>query len=211
MHHELSLPSKEMQLTKALLIRKYRLSETSLITVWLTQEHGKMKTTAQGAMKKESPFAGCLELFREVRISFLWNAKSDLHYLKEVTPVIPQDSLHAGYLTLLSASYFAELCDLFVEPSHPVPEIFDLLSRALSFLNKNRPTLLALRHFEKELAKALGIYNPCISTEESLCAAGINLPPSRKKLLTRIFHADRNEETAKPDGVRQTNILTTAV
>jgi len=26
--------------------------------------------------------------------------------------------------------------------------------------------------------------------------------------LARIFHADRDEEAAKPDGVRQTNILT---
>ena len=175
-----------MHQTKALLIRKYRLSETSLILVWLTQEHGKLKTAAQGAMKKESAFAGCLDLFSEVELSFSWSKKSDLHILKEVVPLMPLRPIKPGYLTLLSASYFAEVCDLFIEPSHPVPELFDLLNRALGFLRKNVPTRLAIEHFEKELAKALGIYDPSSSTLESLSRAGSSLPVSRKKLLEQI-------------------------
>lgn len=186
MHHELSLPSKEMQQGKAFLIRKYHLSETSLILVWLTQEHGKIKTAAQGARRQESSFAGCLELFGEVTMVFLWNQKSDLHFLKEVIPIIPQRRIKPAYLTLLTASYFAELCDLFIEPSYPVPELFDLLSRALYFLHNNNPSTLAVTHFEKELAKVLGIYNSLVSVEDSLSAAVVKLPNSRKKLLDQL-------------------------
>ncbi|KAB2643957.1 MAG: DNA repair protein RecO [Verrucomicrobia bacterium] len=186
-----------MQQTKALLIRKYRLSETSLILVWLTQEHGKVKTAAQGAMKQASTFAGCLDLFGEVEIAFSWSKKSDLHILKEVVPMIPQRRLIPGYLTLLSASYFAELCDLFIELSHPVPELFDLLSRAFGFLSNKAPTRAAVEYFERELAKALGIYNPSLSAEESLSATGSQLPPSRKRLLDQLGAEKR--QTTSPD------------
>lgn len=176
-----------MHLTRALLIRRYRLSETSLILVWLTQEYGKIKTAAQGAMKRESAFGGCLELFSEVELSFSFSKKSDLHLLKEVIPLLPQRCMKPGYLTLLSASYFAELCDLFTEPMHPIPEIFDLLNRAFGFLSKNTPTQLAIEHFEKELAKALGIYNSSLATEDSLCAVVTHLPLNREMLLKLLM------------------------
>jgi DNA repair protein RecO len=179
-----------MYQTRAFLIRKYRLSETSLILVWLTQEQGKIKTAAQGALKRESPFSGGLDLFREVELSFSLSKKSDLHLLKEVLPIVPQHPIKPGYLTLLSASYFAELCDLFIEPSHPVPELFDLLARALGFLSEQAPTRVAIEHFEKEFAKALGIYDPSSSTAESFHRTGSLLPPSRKKLLDHFSFRD---------------------
>ncbi|MFZ4116504.1 MAG: DNA repair protein RecO [Chthoniobacterales bacterium] len=175
-----------MHQTRAFLIRKYRLSETSLILVWLTQEQGKVKTAARGALKRESPFAGYLDLFSEVELSFSLSKKSDLHLLKEILPIVPQYPIKPGYLTLLSASYFAELCDLCIEPSHPVPELFDLLSRALRFLSEHVPTRVAIEHFEKELAKALGIYDPSSPTLESFHRTGSLLPPSRKKLLEQF-------------------------
>ncbi len=172
--------------SKAFLIRKYRFSETSFILLWLTQKHGKVRTVAQGALKREGIFSGKWDLFLETEIFFLLNKKSDLHSLKEVLPLQREQTLKPGYLTLLTASYFAQLCDLFIEPLEPVPELFDLLARALGFLSKHHPTSLAVEHFEKELAKVLGIYDASSSRVDWFHRTGTLLPPSRKKLLEQL-------------------------
>ena len=172
-----------MHQSTALLLRRYRLSETSLIIVWLTQEYGKLKTTAQGAMKVGGPFSGRLELFSEANISFVLHKKSDLHILKEVVPVLLPQKVHTSYQTLLCASYFSELCDLFTEQLDPVPEVFGLLQRALAFLGRQSPTRRAVDFFEMTLAKTLGIYDPSLSAEDSLRALVPHLPPNRQKLL----------------------------
>ena len=173
-----------MHQSRALLLRRYRLSETSLIIVWLTEEHGKVKTTAQGALKQGSAFTGRLELFSEAEIYFSLNKKSDLHFLKEVVPMLLPQRLNTSYQTLLCASYFAELCDLFTETLHPVPEIFGLLRRAFHFLSRESPSHRVLEHFEITLAKALGIYDPRIPVEHSLRVVVSHLPPNRKTLLS---------------------------
>ena len=170
----------------AFLLRHYRFSETSLIVIWFTKEHGKVKTVARGALKSGGPFAGLLELFSAAEIGFKLNKKSDLHVLQEVIPSSLQSTTASNYLTLLCLSYFAELCDSLTEPMHAVPEIFELLKRAFSFLQQQKPTQRAVFHFEKELAKALGIYDPTVSTDESLSRALHHMPSNRILLLSRI-------------------------
>ena len=149
-----------MHQTKAILLRRYRFSETSFVIIWLTEECGKVKTTARSAMKQGGGLAGRLDLFSEGEISFTLSKKNDLHSLTEVVASPSWNLLPAHYITLLAASYFSELCDLVLEPLHPAPEIFALLRRALIFLQQQTPSRRAVEHFEKELAKALGIYDP---------------------------------------------------
>lgn len=171
-----------MNQTAAILLRRYPLSEASLILVWFTERYGKIKTSAQGARKLSGPFSG-LELFAEAEISFSLNKKSDLHFLKEVTPLLNPQQKSNSYTTLLCASYFAELCELFTEAWDPVPEIFELLKRAYRFLQKEKPTYRAVDHFEKSLAKALGIYAPTLPAFHSLEAVVAPLPKNRAALL----------------------------
>ena len=54
-----------MQEARAILLRRYRFSENSLVVVWLTDTHGKVKTSVRSATKPGSPFAGRLELFTD--------------------------------------------------------------------------------------------------------------------------------------------------
>lgn len=176
--------------TSAILLKRYRLSETSLILLWLTQDYGKIKTTARGALKGQNPFSSCGELFGRATISFSVNKKSDLHFLKEAVPVPSFPQMPSTYSTLLCASYFAELCDLFTEPWAPVPEIFELLERAFLFLKKQPPTLRAVAHFEKSLAKALGIYVPEIIVDEALRTLVPSLPANREVLLKLLVKVE---------------------
>ncbi|HLB32762.1 MAG: DNA repair protein RecO [Verrucomicrobia bacterium RIFCSPHIGHO2_12_FULL_41_10] len=175
-----------MYQTRAILIRRYRLSETSLIIVWLTDHHGKVKTVARGATKQGGVFSGRLELFSEAEIGFALSKKNDLHSLKEVVPSPSWQAMSSNYLTLLGASYFAELCDLFTEPVQPVPEIFGLLRRALVFLSQQAPTVRVIQYFEIELAKALGIYDPSLPGEYSLKTLVHRLPETRRGLLEHL-------------------------
>lgn len=175
-----------MHQTKALLLRRYRFSETSFIIVWLTQEYGKVKTTARSAGKQQGALVGRLELFSEAEIGFNLSKKNDLHTLTEVMPSIAWKAFSPDYKTLLAASYFSELCDLALEPHHPVPEIFDLLRRALLFLQEQIPTRRAIEHFEKEIAKALGVYDAKQSAFFALQELLHHLPRSREELLKKI-------------------------
>jgi DNA repair protein RecO (recombination protein O) len=174
-----------MNEARAILLRRYRFSENSLVVVWLTDRHGKVKTTVRSATKPGSPYAGRLELFTMAEISFKSQKSGDLHSLSEVV-VCGDEALPATYDTILSASYFAELCDLFTEPMHPVPEIFGLLERAWGFLRCNQPAKRAVEHFESELAKALGIHDPSIPAHRSLASVAHKLPENRSRLMAQI-------------------------
>lgn len=175
-----------MHQTKALLLRRYRFSETSFVVVWLTQDYGKVKTTARAAMKQGGGLMGKLELFSESDISFKAHPKNDLHALTEVMPSSSWQSFSPHYHTLLAASYFSELCDFVLEPLHPVPEIFDLLRRAFLFLQQQAPTQRAVEHFEKELAKALGIYDSSLPAFSALQGLLRQIPRSREELLKKL-------------------------
>ena len=174
-----------MEEARAILLRKYRFSETSLVVVWFTDRHGKVKTAVRSATKPGSTFAGRLELFTEGEISFKApkrGSAGDLHSLSEVVTA-PDAALPATYPTILAASYFAELCDLLTEPMHPVPEMFSLLRRAWGYLREKAPDKRGVEHFEAELAKVLGIHDPSLSAHRSLASVLSRIPESRGKLL----------------------------
>jgi DNA repair protein RecO (recombination protein O) len=174
-----------MQEARAILLRRYRFSENSLVVIWLTDRHGKVKTTARSVTKPGSPFAGRLELFTVAEIAFKSSKGGELHPLGEVM-VESGAALPSTYPTMLAASYFTELCDLFTEPMHPVPELFSLLERAWGFLRDRDPSSRAVLHFETELARVLGIHDPAIPAHRSLASVAHKLPESRSMLLDHL-------------------------
>ena len=68
----------------AIVVRLTRLTETSLIVHWFTQDHGLIKTVAKGARRSKSPFAGKLDLFFGGEIAFVRARRGELHLLREV-------------------------------------------------------------------------------------------------------------------------------
>lgn len=170
---------------RATLLRKYRFSENSLVVVWLTDRHGKVKTAVRGAAKPGSPFAGRLELFTEAEIAFKAPKSGDLHTLSEVV-MEPDAALPATYPTILTASYFAELCDLLTEPMHPVPEIHSLLKRAWGYLRQGKADRRGVLHFEGELVKALGVHDPSLPPHRSLASVLHRLPESRSRVMGEL-------------------------
>lgn len=171
-----------MEEARAILLRRYRFSENSLVVVWFSDRHGKVKTAVRGASKSGGAFAGRLELFTEAEIAFKAQKSGDLHVLTEAVTA-PSAALPSTYATVLAASYFAELCDLLTEPMHPVPDLFALLQRAWGYLRNSPPDRRALLHFEKELASVLGIRDPSLPAHRSLASVLHAMPENRARLL----------------------------
>lgn len=172
----------------AIALWKTRFSETSLIVTWMTASQGKIKTSAHGVLKPKSPLSGRVDLFHETRITWLSSSKSEICTLREAEvsrPFLPSPPSHT---TLQAASYFASLADIASHSSDPLPEIHDLLKRALGFLRDNPPTTRAINHFEKQLATSLGIFSP--SSPHSPIDAIKNytgkISPLRSSLLEQI-------------------------
>ena len=178
-----------METTAAILLRKRKLSDTSLIVSWCTESLGCIQTAAKGARRAKSPFAGKLDLFFEAEIQIARSRKSNLHSLTEVALKNPFAGIRANLRRTQAASYFVELVELCTESDHHEPELFSLLRRAFAYLNNNDPDLRAVLHFETELARIAGVHDTkMLKSNPALALANLfgRLPSSRAELLQRV-------------------------
>ncbi len=175
-----------MEKSSAILIRRYRFSETSLIAVWITEDHGKIKTSARGALQPKSAFRGKLDLFFQCEIAFERSRNGDLHALREVLLLQPFDQVGSRYANLAAAAYFGDLTDLATESSTPADGVFDLLSRAVEFLRTNPATLRAVTHFESSLCEILGIHSSTSDPLHALAAHCGRIPKIRSETLRAL-------------------------
>jgi len=173
------------QHTQAILLRRTPWSETSLIVTWLTASHGLLKTSARGARKPRGPFAGKLDFLYQAEISVALSLHGDLHSLREVGEVRPFDAARVQGAGFFLAAYFAELSGLAAPSHHPAPEIFDLLRRALAYLQQARADERALHHFERELCRILGIHDASgrVTPAAAIASLSGGLPRSRAAAL----------------------------
>lgn len=181
-----------MESTHAILLRKRKLSDTSLIISWCTSSLGCVQTVAKGARGPKSPFAGKLDLFYEAEITLVRGRKSNLHTLREVALTNLSPGIRASYPRMQAASYFVELIELCTESDHDEPELFALLQRAFGFLNTKEPTAKAINHFEMELARIAGVHDvKAIKQNPAFALAGLfgKLPRSRAALLKALSAA----------------------
>jgi DNA repair protein RecO (recombination protein O) len=175
-----------VQTTRATIIRLTKLTDTSLIVHWCSGTHGLLKTVAKGARRPKSPFAGQLDLFFGGEITFQPARRGELHALREVVIHHWREGLRRNYVSTLLAAYCCQLLENAVEPEHPDAALHDLLDRALNHLDAAPPSLRAMRHFERELARLLGISDDQRPAHLCLREALGQLPPSRHELLERL-------------------------
>jgi DNA repair protein RecO (recombination protein O) len=178
-----------LETTRGILLRKRKLSDTSLIVSWCTESLGCIATAAKGARRPKSPFAGKLDLFFETEIQFTRSRRSNLHTLTEVALLNPYVGIRQNYLRTQAASYFVELIEISTEPEHPAPELFHLLQRAFGFLDAHDPDHRAVRHFEAELARLSGVHDRALLKADPAAALGAlfgRLPRGRAGLFKAL-------------------------
>lgn len=171
-----------METTEAILLRKTKLSETSLIITWFSLGHGKLKTVAKGARRPKSSFSGKLDLFFEAEIQYSRSRKSELHTLKEVVLTETHEGVRQNFQKVQLGAYFMELIELVTELEQPAPELYDLLQRAFRHINKEPASGRALLHFEKETARLLGIADENVTAAVAIGRVYGRLPQLRSKL-----------------------------
>ena len=182
-----------MESTTAILLRKRKLSDTSLIVSWCTSSLGCIQTVAKGARRAKSPFAGKLDLFYEAEIQIARSKRSNLHSLRELALTNLFAGIRETYPRMQAASYFVELIELCTESDHDEPELFALLRRAFAYLCANEPTLRAVVHFETELARIAGVHDvKALKQNPALALANLfgKLPRSRAPLLQALRGSD---------------------
>ncbi len=172
--------------SRGILIRTTRLTDTSLIVHWFTEEGGLVKTVAKGALRPKSPYSGKLDLFFSGEITSVPPRKGDLHILKEVVIENWRQGLRRQYSSTLMAGYFCQLVESAVESEHSDRPLHDLLERALDHLDVEEPSLRALMFFEKSLAEILGISGWRGGAEMALRDHIGVLPSNRNQLLVRL-------------------------
>ncbi len=170
----------------ATIIRLTRLTDTSRIVHWFTDTRGLIKTVAKGASRPKSPFAGLLDLFFTGEITYQPARRGELHILREISISDWREGLRKNYTATLLAAYCCQLLESAVEPDHPEPELFDLLSRALDHIDTTEPSLRSLQHFEHELARLLGISHHQWEADVSLRDALGRLPAFRTELVEKL-------------------------
>ncbi len=190
-----------MQSTQAIVTRLTRLTDTSLIVHWFTENHGLIKTVAKGARRPKSPFAGKIDLFFGGEIAVIQARRGDLHSLREVCISHWREGLRRSYTSTLLAAYCCQLLEAAVEPEHPDPELHDLLRRALDHVDAAPASLRALRHFETELARLLGVSQLQGDASLSLRDALGTLPASRSELVERL--SSMSDFSSSADGIRR--------
>lgn len=146
-----------MEKTEAILIGRTRYSEASLIVHWCSPELGLFKTMAKGALRPKSAMNGVLDLFVSAELSFLRNKSSDLHNLTEARWTNPRLGIRASYGRVLTATYLVKLITLIAESGSPIPDIHELLTKALDYLAAKDPVPALITRFEFRLAEMLGI------------------------------------------------------
>lgn len=188
-----------MQSTAAILLRKRKFSDTSLIVSWCTQSLGCIQTVAKGARRAKTPFAGKLDLFFESEISIVQSRRSTLHTLTEVVVRNPFAGIRENYLRTQVAAYFVELIEICTERDHHEPELYSLLRRAFGYLDKNDPSLRAISHFETELARIMGVHARSAATASPARTPAFalgnlfgKLPLSRTPLLKTLASGTKN-------------------
>jgi DNA repair protein RecO (recombination protein O) len=178
--------------TRANLLRRFPLTETSLIIHWCSDEFGILKTVAKGARRPKSPFAGKLDLYFDCEIEFVRARSGDLHILKDLELLDARFGLRSSWLQTQTAAYFGLLVEQVTELEAPIPELADLLRRALDYLAKTRPDRHAVLHFEKETARQLGVLEGGQTGEgrrgpiDRIADVAGRIPPMRSELMQRL-------------------------
>lgn len=177
-----------MPKTSAILLRKFPLTDTSLIVHWCSPEQGLIKTAAKGARRPGSAMAGQLDLFYEAEIEYVSAKRGDLHTLREVSVTNYRHGLQNHFLRVLAAAYFVKLVEMVAERETPIAGLHDLLERALNWLCGSDPTIKAVEHYEKEIARQLGLWSATNRTPpvEALRDVYHQIPEQRRQLWDRI-------------------------
>ncbi|VVM07243.1 DNA repair protein RecO [Methylacidimicrobium cyclopophantes] len=175
--------------TEGILLRRHSYSESSWILGWMTRDLGWIQALAKGAKRSSSPLRSPLDLFYLCEIAVLVPRTGDLHLFQEARVKNPFLSLRRDWATFSCAQYFGELAGASVERGSPFPELYELLRKALTYLETHPPSLILLERYERRLLEASGMRGGDLGALGDLLGGGASRIFSTRKRLREAIHA----------------------
>lgn len=159
---------------RALLLKRYPFSESSLVAHLCTRERGRVHLLAKGVYRPTSRFFAALDFLDTLEIEWDHVPRRDLANLRSASILVRRRAIPDDRSRWFAANGMLELADLASRPAHPDPALFDLLESGLAELEAGRaPADSVLVAFELGYLSVLGL-SPALAD----CAAcGGPAPP----------------------------------
>lgn len=126
----------------AVVLGSYKFGEADRVVVFMTKDNGKVRAVARGVRKTKSSIGARLEPMSLVDLSF--RRGRELDTVDQVRLIDPLTTLRSDFDRLRQGLSMVEAINKITPDREPVPHLYELLTRALTFLNKsNSPLLLA--------------------------------------------------------------------
>ena len=144
--------------TSAVVLRGRSYGEADRILTLFTTERGKADVIAKGVRRTKGVLTGRLEFGNEVALT--------MHRGRNLDVVVSADIERAHWQNLVqperfaAANIVAEMIDGFCEPDLALPDVYDLLTRALAAISQSDEPLALLPRFSLRLLDALGLAPP---------------------------------------------------
>jgi DNA repair protein RecO (recombination protein O) len=146
--------------TDALVLRTYKMGETSNVVVLLTRERGKVRAVAKGSRGPKARHQAALQPLSEVRVGLYGRQGAELmrmggcELIRSAFPNGPD--LDAG----LALSYYAELLEAFTLDDTAEDAVYRLALAVLKAVHEGVKTTLLSRYMEAWLLRLHGLYPP---------------------------------------------------
>ena len=172
-----------------IVLKRSNLGEADKLITLYTQRHGKVTAIARGLRKPSSKRAGSLELFNVVKSSFI-KGKGGLDTLAEVQ-ILASFPAWRRYLGRVNLAYqLAEVVDKLTPDHQPHPEIFEILSLALSQISSlGSDWELKIKNLKLKILVELGYWprtKEFIGEIDQFIEGLINRPLNSSKLLEKL-------------------------
>jgi DNA repair protein RecO (recombination protein O) len=150
--------------SEGLVIRGYRMSESSKVAVIYTREHGKIRFAARGARRPKSKFGASLEPITEGAFVYYRRENRELQTLGEADILYAYTGIKQDYDRLAYASGVCDLLDIMTADEDRNDLLYSVAVDALRWLEQvPKPAVeVPLWYFELRAAAALG-YRPHLS------------------------------------------------
>ena len=173
----------------ALVLRTYKIGETSKIVVLLTRDRGKLRAVARGARGQRSRYRSSLEPMSEVRVGLYGRQGAELLRLGPCELI--RSAFRAsdrGLEASLTLQYLAELIDALAQEGEAEEKVYRLARAVITAAEAGvSPTALG-RYLEAWLLRLHGIY-PSLEHCAS-CGKALPAGPLRYRDAARGFVCD---------------------
>jgi DNA repair protein RecO (recombination protein O) len=143
---------------RALLLKRYPYSESSLVAHVCTREHGRVHLLAKGVYRPTSRFFAALDFLDTLEIEWDHSPRRDLANLRSASILCRRRAIPDDRSRWFAANGMLELADLASRPAHPDPALFDLLEGGFAELESGpAPADVVLVAFEFAYLDVLGL------------------------------------------------------